>query len=339
MSATGQRPKHKRKISYHPVKASSTIRDVPGFRAALLAWYRQNRRNLPWRRTQDPYRIWLSEIMLQQTRVAAVIEHYARFLQRFPTVQSLAPAREVSVLALWSGLGYYRRARNLHAAAKTVMRDHGGEFPRTSKALLDLPGIGRYTAAAIASIAYGEPSAVVDGNVERVISRLSGDTLGGEPVWQIAGNLLSPEHPGDFNQAMMELGAVMCLPAQPKCLECPVRKFCRLRGRHQAGAKLPRQIKRQISYVLQHHNHSVLLRRRPSDAKLMPDMWELPESTAQRLPTLFSVRHSITVTDYTVRVVSSTAELSGTWVRNSRLSSIPLTGLTKKILRKAGIIQ
>src|SRR5271166_3968730 len=156
------------------------------FRRALLRWYDHARRDLPWRRDHDPYRVWVSEIMLQQTRVAAVLDHYACFMLRFPTVQSLAAAREASVLAVWSGLGYYHRARRMHQAAKVIARERGGEFPRTTEEWLELPGIGRYTAAAIESIAFGEPVAVVDGNVERVLQRLSGRRLAGEELWQAA---------------------------------------------------------------------------------------------------------------------------------------------------------
>src|SRR6266446_721170 len=154
--------------------------DPKVFAQRLLAWYDQHKRDLPWRADRDPYRVWLSEIMLQQTRVAAVLEHYRRFLNKFPTVSKLAAARESSVLAAWSGLGYYRRARMLHAAAKLVVKEYQGKFPRDSEGLRHLPGIGRYTAAAIASIAYDEPVAVVDGNVERVLERMSGKRLTGE---------------------------------------------------------------------------------------------------------------------------------------------------------------
>src|SRR5271155_237972 len=171
------------------------LRAVPrnrtaSFQRRLLAWYQKSRRTLPWRESCDPYRVWLSEIMLQQTRVAAVIGHYEEFLRRFPTVEKLAAAREASVLAAWSGLGFYRRARMLHAAAKVVVREHGGKFPATSEGLRAMPGIGRYTAAAIASIAFGQPVAVVDGNVERVLQRLSGRRLAGEDLWQAAEDLL-----------------------------------------------------------------------------------------------------------------------------------------------------
>ncbi len=318
-----------------------SIRDLTAFRADVLAWYGQHRRDLPWRRTSDPYRIWLSEIMLQQTRVAVVIERYEQFLNRFPSVQKLAAARETSVLAEWSGLGYYRRARNLHAAAKVVVRAYAGEFPRTPAELKALPGIGRYTAAAIASIAFGEPIAVVDGNVERVILRLFGSpALSGEGMWTAANHMLCAKNPGDFNQAMMELGATVCLPAEPKCLNCPVRKFCRTQGRHSSATAKSRQVKREVAHALARRFDSVLLTQRASTGSLMPAMWELPQVTLREADEeLFSLRHSITITNYTVRVVARRDALAGTWIKNSRLRTLPLTGLTKKILRRAGVIQ
>src|SRR5690348_15098757 len=209
------------------------------FRRALLRWFDRHKRDLPWRKTRDPYRVWLSEIMLQQTRVAAVVDHYQRFLRRFPTVEKLAAARESSVLAAWSGLGYYRRARMLHAAAKEVVNDRGGEFPKSAEDLRLLPGIGRYTAAAVASIAFDEPVAVVDGNVERVLRRMTGTHLAGEDLWRAAGELLHRQRPGDFNQAMMELGATVCLPREPRCLLCPISDLCATRGELQRTQKPP----------------------------------------------------------------------------------------------------
>src|SRR5438309_1802134 len=196
------------------------------WRRRLLEWYDGNARELPWRRDRDPYRVWLSEVMLQQTRVGAVLSHYRLFLQRFPTVRKLAAAGESSVLAVWSGLGYYRRARMLHTAAKLVVRKHQGIFPSTVAGLRELPGIGRYTAAAIASIAFNAPVAVVDGNVERVLERVFGTNLAEKDLWQAAEDLLSRSRPGDFNQAMMELGATVCLPRQPRCSICPVSNLC-----------------------------------------------------------------------------------------------------------------
>src|SRR6266478_4049684 len=310
------------------------------WRRRLLPWYDRNRRDLPWRQNRDPYRVWLSEIMLQQTRVAAVLDHYRRFLQRFPTVQKLAAARESSVLAAWSGLGYYRRARMLHAAAKTIVKELGGKFPGTAEELQALPGIGRYTAAAIASIAFDEPVAVVDGNVERVLHRVSGTRLAGEELWAAANCLLDASRPGDFNQAMMELGAVVCTPRAPGCLTCPVIELCATRGEMAARAKATRQRKREIHYALHCRNGDVLLVQRPRNASLMPGMWELPEASVSGGNLLFTLRHSITTTDYTVRVWQSalSARVAGKWVPPCRLDRIALTGLARKILRKAEML-
>ena len=325
-------------------QGASSLRTPRGrriFQESLLAWYERNARDLPWRSTRDPYRVWLSEIMLQQTRVAAVLDHYARFLKRFPTIEKLAAAREPSVLAAWSGLGYYRRACMLHAAARKIVREMSGNFPATSGGLRALPGIGRYTGAAIASIAFNEPVPVVDGNVERVLQRLMGKPLSERESWQTAGTLLSRERPGDFNQAMMELGATVCLPRQPLCLLCPVMEFCRTRGRGAEGRKRVRQHKREIHYALNCRNGSVLLVKRPGDATLMPGMWELPENTADAANAQPEMRlsHSITVTDYTVLVArGEVPEPAGQWVPRSRLRKLPLTGLARKILRAAQIM-
>jgi A/G-specific adenine glycosylase len=320
---------------------------APAFRRKLLAWYREHARDLPWRRTRDPYRIWLSEIMLQQTRVAAVIEHYHEFLRRFPTVQKLAAARESRVLAAWSGLGYYRRARMLHDAAKTLVRQHGGKFPHTAARLRDLPGVGRYTAAAIASIAFDEPVAVVDGNVERVLQRASGKRLTREELWSAANRLLDPHCPGDFNQAMMELGATVCTPRAPACLACPVIELCATRGELAVTDKPAPQKKREIHYALTYRDNSrnhreVILVQRPRDASLMAGMWELPEISRDNgaAEPAFTLRHSITVTDYTVRVWrgAASASVEGKWIPASRLPSVALTGLARKILRKAEML-
>jgi len=203
------------------------------FHEALLAWFARFQRDLPWRLSRNPYRIWISEIMLQQTRVAAVIPYYERFLERFPSVQALAAAPEEEVLRMWSGLGYYSRARNLQQAAKQIVAKHGGEFPRTKAEVLELAGIGEYTAAAILSIAFGEKLAVLDGNVARVLARL--DAVRGDlrspgrwrELQKRAEQWLACEAPGDWNQAMMELGATLCVPRGPQCLLCPVLRFCK----------------------------------------------------------------------------------------------------------------
>jgi len=312
------------------------------FRSDLLDWFDRHKRDLPWRGHRDPYRVWLSEIMLQQTRVAAVIDYYERFVRRFPTVEKLAAARESSVLAAWSGLGYYRRARMLHAAARNIVRERAGKFPASPEDLRTLPGIGRYTAAAIASIAFHEPVAVVDGNVARVLQRILGKRIAGEHLWQTAEALLSQERPGDFNQALMELGATLCVPRQPKCLVCPVSEMCATRGELSGPRHIARQKKRTVFYALNSRNGSVFLAKRDKAAALMPGMWELPEIPAVKGSSqpFLTLRHSITVTDYVVRVVQCEPleGILGRWIERSRLARLPLTGLTRKILRAAKVI-
>ena len=321
---------------------TSETAEVRDFQQRLLVWFDQHKRDLPWRRDRDPYRVWLSEIMLQQTRVAAVTDHYERFLRRFPSIEKLASAREATVLAAWSGLGYYRRARMLHAAAKKIVKEHGGKLPGKAEDLLALPGIGRYTASAIASIAFDEPVAVVDGNVERVLQRVHGKNLAGEDLWRAAGDLLSRQRPGDFNQAMMELGATVCLPRQPQCLLCPVSDLCATRGELQRAGE----------------GNSPDEAGNPLRARL-PEWFDFPgpapedcdpharhvgvAGTAGANGTnaaWLTLRHSITVTDYVVRVLRSPApkDLEGRWVRKSRVATLPLTGLARKILRAAKII-
>jgi A/G-specific adenine glycosylase len=316
--------------------------DPKVFAQRLLTWYDQHQRDLPWRADRDPYRVWLSEIMLQQTRVAAVLEHYRRFLKKFPDVRTLAAARQASVLAAWSGLGYYRRARMLHAAARVVVKENAGALPRTREGLRELPGIGRYTAAAIASIAYDEAAAAVDGNVERVLQRVLGQRLSGEELWRVAGDTLDHDRPGDFNQAMMELGATVCLPRGPLCGLCPVSDLCATRGQLKNLEVKPKQNKQEIHFGLAHQDGKVLLVQRNKEESLMPGMWELPKLTQPngQAEELLSLRHSITVTDYTVRVMEMAGpnNASGKWVATSRLASLPLTGLARKILRRAAIM-
>jgi A/G-specific adenine glycosylase len=344
------------------VKPAASGKDLGRFQRALLRWYDQHRRSLPWRETRDPYRIWLSEIMLQQTRVAAVLDHYRIFLERFPNVQALTAASEDAVLAAWSGLGYYRRARMLHQAAQQIAEQHGGCFPQNSEALLALPGIGRYTAAAIASIAFAEPVAVVDGNVERVLQRFIGINLTTPQTWQHAQALLDKSRPGDFNQAMMELGATVCVPREPRCSMCPVRKWCVTQGEVPRAQPSSRQKKKQIWCALEWRdgngngsgNGKVRLVQRPKKASLMPGMWELPQSSEPPRPLPASAhwrtfRHSITVTDYTVHVLRNTPlrnaplpdtspAAKGKWIAIDRIPQIPITGLTRKILKAGGII-
>src|SRR6202140_2025383 len=331
MSITSAIPVETRPAASRTTTAPSSInsavsaKDLAAFRRALLRWYDKHRRDLPWRETRDPYRIWLSEIMLQQTRVAAVLGHYRIFLERFPNVQALAAASEDDVLAAWSGLGYYRRARMLHQTAQQIAKQDGGSFPRSSEALLELPGIGRYTAAAIASIAFAEPVAVVDGNVERVLQRFIGINLSTPQIWQYAQALLANSRPGDFNQAMMELGATVCAPREPSCPMCPVRKWCVTQQSMERRTSPPgpatnstRQVKKEIWCVLTQRDGGIRLVQRPRKTSLMPGMWELPQSSDPPRPLPASAqwrtfRHSITVTDYTVHVL---------W--NTRLRNMPL---------------
>lgn len=214
--------------------------------AALLAWWDHDHADLPWRATADPYAIWVAEVMLQQTQIATVIPYYERWMTRFPTVEALAAAPLEDVLKLWEGLGYYSRARNLHAAAQTVVAKHDGRLPRTVPELMKLKGIGRYTAGAIASIAFGAPAPVLDGNVIRVLSRLFDleedvtATATKRELWRLAEALLDAERPGAFNQALMELGQRVCVPAQPLCLLCPVSRYCLARQR---GTQLERPVR------------------------------------------------------------------------------------------------
>lgn len=210
----------------------------------LIIWYRQHRRELPWRGTNDPYKIWLSEVILQQTRVAQGLPYYLRFVETFPTVQDLARATEQKVLRLWQGLGYYSRARNMRAAAKQIIKEHNGKFPRSYAELKKLKGVGDYTAAAISSICFNAPHAVVDGNVYRVLSRLYAistpiNTTEGKKIFaELANQLLDKKNAGEYNQAIMEFGALHCTPAKPGCAHCPLEKEC-LSATPQKAIKLP----------------------------------------------------------------------------------------------------
>jgi A/G-specific adenine glycosylase len=377
--------------------------DPVALRRRLMSWYRANARALPWRGTADPYHIWVSEIMLQQTRAAAVIDHYNEFLRRFPTLVSLALAPEADVLAAWSGLGYYRRARMLHRAAQFIMTERRGVLPASSVELRTLPGIGEYTAAAIASIAFGESVAVVDGNVERVILRLTGrageDTAAVHAFIRAQAQALlpharmqpsrrdlrsasaadpgaSPANPaGDHNQAMMELGATVCLPREPRCSQCPVNALCRTRGEHPTPPHAP-QRSQPVASLLDLRKRGpateVLLERRPDAAAVMPAMYELPPlplDAVEGLEPALRIRHSITNTNYYMQVFSSRRSAPGNsgstigagrrsgvaahalrsalpadsrdlhWTRTTRLAGLPLTGLTRKILMRLKIMK
>ena len=252
-------------------------------------------------------------------------------------MQALAAAREASVLAAWSGLGYYHRARRMHQAAKVIVRERHGKFPRTAAGLAELPGIGRYTAAAIASIAFGEAVAVVDGNVERVLSRVFGQDESREAAWQRAEALLDRRRPGDFNQAMMELGAMVCTPRAPQCLVCPLNAWCVSRGAEIPRGQAPRK-RKALHYGLARKNGAVWLVRRPAKASLMAGMWELPQVSKYHRngdEPLVRLRHSITDTDYEVSV-HAVAEFAGEgrWCSRKQWERLALTGLARKILRR-----
>jgi len=348
----------------------SSEQEIALFRRRLMGWYRSHARDLPWRGVDDPYRTWVSEVMLQQTRVAAVLEHYERFLKAFPTLVSLALAPESAVLAAWSGLGYYRRARMLHKAAKFILRERGGVLPATSAELRTLPGVGEYTSAAIASIAFGESIAVVDGNVERVLLRITGrdqeGTAAGRAFVQTQAAALVPKRKvtgtinaaGDHNQAMMELGATICLPRAPLCLQCPLYAMCTTRGEHITPKKRG-QRSMPAAYLLSLRKRGtlteVLLERRAGDASLMAGMYELPplpqDAVAGREP-LLRLRHSITNTNYYVQVFAPrgtedralrravpAAKSDLFWTRTNRLAQEPLTGLARKVLQRLNVME
>jgi A/G-specific adenine glycosylase len=263
---------------------------LPPIAKNLLAWYRTRRRPLPWRESTDPYKIWVSEIMLQQTQVKTVIPYYRRWLKEFPGVRALAGARRERVLKLWEGLGYYSRAKNLHEGAKLLCRRYGGKMPSDPGEIRKVPGIGRYTAGAILSIAFGKPEPVLDGNVSRVLSRLTrlASPVDGEPgrkiLWALAEKCLSEKearrNPGDFNQALMELGATICVPADPACGLCPVRASC-LARRHGDPRGYPRKTaKTAVKKVravcgIVRSNGKILISRRPSRG-LWAGLWEFP---------------------------------------------------------------
>jgi A/G-specific adenine glycosylase len=334
-----------------PFEARSTA-------GALLRWYARHRRDLPWRRSRDPYRVWVSEVMLQQTTVRAVIPHYRRFLRRFPGLRALAKAPLQEVLAAWSGLGYYRRARHLHAAARRVMEAHAGRVPRTEEAMRALPGVGRYTAGAVLSICFGLPLPVVDGNVERVLSRLQGirrgsrSAAGRRRLWDHAGRLVgSASSPGDLNQALMEVGATVCTPLSPACPRCPLARRCRARaaGLQEAippprRARKPIVVRERVALVTR--GGRLLLRRRGATG-LMDGLWEFPALPAgsssdglrlRQAGRVATVTHSITFRRLRVQVHRATllSEPSGPayrWVRPDRIARLPVSSLVPKILR------
>jgi A/G-specific adenine glycosylase len=303
-------------------------------RRALSRWYDRNKRDLPWRNTSNPYAIWISEIMLQQTRVAAVIPYYERFLIRFPDAGVLAEAREEEVLTLWSGLGYYSRARNLQKAARQIAER--GSFPRTYDEIRKLAGVGDYTAAAVASIAFGLPHAVVDGNVGRVIARV---TNGTGDTQSVAGLLLDRKDASRSNQALMELGAVVCLPRDPHCGECPIARHCEAHalgrqndvpGKREKKAAV--HLKRDLLVI--RHRNKILLAPSPR----VQGFWDLPEPFEGAVVggLLGQFRHAITHRSYRFEVHEAVARVTPKgfhWFRFKHLDEIPLSTTAKKGLQ------
>jgi A/G-specific adenine glycosylase len=341
----------------------------------LLDWYERARRDLPWRRQRDPYAIWVSEVMLQQTQVQTVLGYYERWMRRFPTVSALARAREADVLHAWQGLGYYSRARRLLQAAREIERAYGGEMPRDAAKLRALPGVGPYSAGAIASIAFGLPEPIVDGNVVRVLTRLF--ALRGDParaplkarLWELARSLIPEERASDFNQALMELGATVCLPRAPRCGECPVAAHCRgklsgLEAKLPETAPRPKTAALHMAGALVVRGGRLLVAQLPDDAPRWASLWqfpntelrlrESPEAAAARAVRAVSglevqveeraalVHHSvtrfrITLDVYRCRARSGTAEPRGVarlaWKTPAELEELALPSAHRKIAR------
>jgi A/G-specific adenine glycosylase len=332
----------------------------------LLAWYDRHRRRLPWRalpgETADPYRVWLSEIMLQQTTVATVGPYFARFLERWPDVESLALAKLDDVLHAWQGLGYYARARNLHACAQAVVERYDGKFPASEAALLSLPGIGGYTAGAIAAIAFNQLAAPVDGNIERVMARLYAVTTplpeAKPELRALAASLVPKDRPGDFAQAAMDLGATICTPTKPKCVLCPWREECRARIEGIAEelparrAKRAKPLRRGVAFWAVRGDGAVLLRKRPAKG-LLGGMMEVPSSewlsgaldraAAEKAAPVSArwsalpgvVRHSFTHFDLELLVLTGktrATKADGVWVQPDALNTQALPTVMKKVI-------
>ena len=338
-------------------------------RRGLLAWFDEQQRDLPWRESRDPYRVWVSEVMLQQTRVETARPYFEKFVEAFPSVEALASADQEAVLSQWSGLGYYERARRLHAAARQVVGE-GGRFPTTHESWLQLPGVGRYTAAAIASIVLGAREPAIDGNVMRVVSRLLAleedpkKKPGSRAIEAEARELLDSERPGDSNQALMELGATVCSPRRPRCSDCPLESSCLAAAtgepdRYPAGGRRAPTLHHRRRVAVVESRGRLLLFRRPADSARMAGLWELPwidapleggseEAFRQRYGGRWQigsskgrVRHSVTNRSFRTEVVEAklgpeneVAEgPEARWFARTELDGVPVTGLVGKIVK------
>jgi A/G-specific adenine glycosylase len=344
---------------------------VAAVRRRLLEWYGRYRRDLPWRKDTNAYRVWISEVMLQQTTVKTVGPYYEAFLTRFPTLEALAEAPEEAVLAAWSGLGYYHRARNLHRGARHVARHHAGRFPRSLEAALAVPGVGLYTASAVLSISYGVALPVVDGNVRRVLSRLLAlrgpEWTKDGPYYNRAQALLDPEQPGDWNQAVMELGATVCTPRKASCPVCPLRPHCAA-FKLKIVDKLPEARARRapvdvtVAAAVVERDGRLLLVRRP-ESRLMGRMWELPQTSLESkgrddlvrelqerhgldvVPGALVVEARHAITFRRIRLEAYRARLRHdvprdperfAWVTPAEAAQLPTSSMTRKVLRGLG---
>ncbi len=338
---------------------------------ALLPWFARNARDLPWRRTRDPYAIWISEVMLQQTQVKTVIPYWERWMRTLPDAAMLAGADDELIHKLWEGLGYYSRARNLRAAAREIMTNHHGKFPADHAAVLELPGIGPYTAGAVCSIAFNQPQPILDGNVTRVLARVFG--IAGSTrlaatrkrLWALAGEIVqaAPGNAGAINQALMELGAIVCAPAEPRCGECPAGRFCHARRRQRVHllpnlGKRPPTTPRKFFAFMVVRGDRFLIRRRP-DGGVNAGLWEFPNqevpltetapgpvasalfgsSTCEPEPWLV-IRHSITRYRMTLCVfrarAATGARVAGTWATARELGRLAFSGAHRRIANAAG---
>jgi len=337
----------------------------------LLRWYQKNRRDLPWRQTKDPYKIWISEIMLQQTQVNTVIPYYLNWIKVFPNIKSLAKSSEQKVLKQWEGLGYYSRARNIHFSSKEIIKNFKGKFPKTFSEIVTLKGIGRYTGGAIGSIAYDLPTAIVDGNVERILSRIfwiKGSIKSKpnqEKLWKLAQQLVPSKKAGDFNQAMMELGATVCSPISPACDLCPVNKICeaKVKGKAESLPVLPvsKITKRFRTALIVKSGNKILVQKRV-DQRLLKGLWELPgfelkseKCSPKRIlgylgkefglevgEVKLKVKTRYGITRYQVNLqvweceTTSTEDLPPTtsrkWLTMPQISKLPFVGHQKKVL-------